>query len=157
MDIDFRDELPQWHEALAEFGHSTGLHVVDWLKFNKLTPLELIAACAPCGVVASMFSTVLAEAACLRAKTISILYPEIGQWAFSRAAPYLPTQAYEVALGCARIARSPQELEAAVYSALRASRVESLATRARQAHFFNNKGGNAEITASIICELAALT
>lgn len=73
MRRDYATEMLPWQKALAAY---RGRLVVDW--FDAVTTRQLVAACAMRGVVISMYSTVLLEAAVARSQAIAVLYPGVG-------------------------------------------------------------------------------
>lgn len=118
---DFASELVQWQRSLAR---SRSRIVMDW--FNQCGPMELMSLCtANRGVVVSMFSTMLAEAACLRVPTLAVLYPELG-WREFCTSVALAESNMNIRLGCAEVARSREEVHRSLSLALRQqfSRIE---------------------------------
>lgn len=108
-----KKEMPLWQKALARFRRGV---VVDW--FNQCKNERLIAACAQRrGVVVSMFSTTLMEAAAVRAPAISILYPESGMRLMQKEIPGL-LQNPVVEGGSAAFAGNRRQLRKSIHDAL---------------------------------------
>ncbi len=132
---DFGQEMAPWQEVLSRY---KGRLVVDW--FSKCTLAMLVAACAKRrGVVVSMYSTALVEAACVRAQNIAVLYPKHGMRVFEQAVPHLGA-ALSVALGCAPVAHNADRLKYLLSKAL----AGKLELEERQSMYFRGDGRNAE-------------
>lgn len=129
----FASEMVPWQQALARF---KGQHVVDY--FGQCTNLELIAAAAQSGVMVSMYSTMLVEAAALRGNAISVLYPDHGlrdMREYIAALKQFPL----VELGCAVVTANRAELGAALKQALQ----PNLGLRRAQERYIRVDGQNA--------------
>lgn len=143
MKNNYASETKPWQQALADLH---GRLIVDW--FGSCTMPQLIAACAVRGVVVSMYSTTLMEAAGLRIPTIAVLYPEHGLKAMGKEYPgqkQLPL----VELGCSAWAKDRDSLRACLDDAL-AGRLDQ---KAAQEKHIRVDGLNARRTAAAIAEL----
>lgn len=139
-----KEEIPLWQKTLSRF---SGKVVVDW--FCQCRPDQLVAACsAHQGVVVSMFSTTLVEAAAVRAPAISILYPKVGMRAMHEEVPGL-TQNPVVAGGSAACATNRDQLKELIRKAL----CKKLNLGKAQKRQFPLDGRNAERVARFVMSL----
>lgn len=142
----FSGEMLPWNKALASY---EGRLVVDW--FGQCTPASLIATCAATGgVVISMFSTMLAEAACLRAQNIAVLYPEFGMREFKRVTPWKGDYDISVPLGCATVAMNRDELIEVIHAAFGGGLYGKNSVQER----FRGDGRNSERAARAVLEMS---
>jgi hypothetical protein len=106
-----KKEQSLWQQALASY---KGRTIVDW--FMQCETHELITVCAGRrGVVVSMYSTMLLEAAALRAPALSVLYPDIGG---RNLAQHFASEFPLTKLGCAAKAVNRQQLRTQLSLAL---------------------------------------
>jgi hypothetical protein len=108
----FAADMQRWQETLADY---RGSLVVDW--FTQCSPRQLIAAAALNGVVVSMFSTMLVEAAALHVPAVSVLYPEQGAALMRQEIPGL-LEFPLVEAGSVAVARDRQSLKRVMSLAL---------------------------------------
>ena len=142
---DFAKEMAPWQEALARF---RGRLILDW--FGQVDTPSLIAAAADHGVVVSIYSTILVEAACLRGNAISVLYPDYGMKKLLdelQGCDDFPL----VELGCARKAVDRDALHRALTAMVFWGK-DKLLVAAQEKHFPLD-GKNAERAADFITKL----
>lgn len=138
------EEFSLWQKALSRFN---GRVIVDW--FRQCKPDQLVAACAERqGVVVSMYSTTLVEAAAVRAPAISILYPSVGKRAMQEEVPGL-IQNPVVDGGSVACATNRKTLKDLLQKAFR----KDLALEEAQKRQFPLDGKNAERIAQFIASL----
>jgi hypothetical protein len=139
--MNYASEAKLWQEALAGY---RGRLVVDW--FGSCTSSQLIAAAAQNGVVISMYSTMLLEAAALRGQAVSVLYPETGMQ--SMKAETGLEQSPLVSLGCTAWAKDRESLVSHLGRALTSSL--GRCQRPSQKRHIHVDGQNARRVAEVI-------
>lgn len=141
MSDDAPGEFKLWNEAMEQFG--TGMLITD---SSACQPQEVIATA---GLVTSMWSTMLGEAACLRKPTISLLLEGAGggMEAFLASSKGGRTIIPIVELDCCKSAHTEAELEKLLLQFFTAN---DLGLRPRQEEVFQLDGGNAERIAGFI-------
>lgn len=142
----FASDMVLWQRALAGYH---GRVVMDW--FDQVTTRQLVAACAANrGVVISMFSTTLIEAAAMRAPAISVMYPEFGQKLMREEMPGLKSFPL-VDAGSVAPANDQSALWKRLWQAVRGD----LALEPAQAKQFTLDGKNAERAAGVVLRCLA--
>ncbi len=142
---DFRAEMELWQQKLAGF---RGRLVVDW--FSNCSLVQLVAAAAQRGVVVSLYSTILLEAAALRAPAISILYPGHDMLALHKENSAI-TQFPLVELGCAAWAKDRSSLRDTLEKAL----YGTLSRREAQEKYIRVDGNNTHRAVMFVEKLLA--
>lgn len=130
------EELPKWEYALKRF--NAGVLITD-TSYKDMTPLLALVS-ANRGVIASVFSTVLVDAAALGCgNNISILYPEAGMACFDEEMGGSLKEFPLVDLGCTAKATNRKEL----IELLRRAFSGGLGFESKQAATFKLDGQNA--------------